>query len=414
MSVGRMQHTATLLNDGTVLVVGGVTVQRYPGTPVASAEIYDPVAKTWHSAGSAPSPHGSGTASVLADGRVLVVGGGEDGFQVGLTGADLYNPANGTWQAAANLDMGRYLAATAVLPDGTVLVTGGETTLTGNPGSTTEIYQPANNTWIPGPNMTTARYGQTATVLPGGQVLVAGGVAPLAVSPFSVTLASAEIYSAGSTPPSSTTTTATPSTTTTTQPVTTTTHPATTTTTLPVPTTTIPSTTTTIAVTTTTQPSTPPSNLVPNPGFEASGVPTDYWGGKLARVTTITHSGAAALAQTASSSSGGWDMDANSQWYAPISSSATYNASIWVYATKTVKVRFYVDLLGASGKYLDTVGGTSVTLTAGTWTQLSAAGLKATSSSDAYAVMEPNFSGATTGTIMYWDDMALAPSGTKG
>jgi hypothetical protein len=152
----------------------------------------------------------------------------------------------------------------------------------------------------------------------------------------------------------------------------------------------------------------PLSNLIANPGFESAGVPEDYWGGRLARTNAVVHGGGYALAQTASSTSGGWDMDADAQWYAPISISKTYTASIWVYATKTVKIRFYIDLLGSGGRYLDTIGGTTaVTLTAGSWAHMTDSSVKATSSSDVSAVMEPNFSAATTGTVMYWDDMSL-------
>jgi hypothetical protein len=156
-----------------------------------------------------------------------------------------------------------------------------------------------------------------------------------------------------------------------------------------------------------TPPPPPAGNLIPDPGFESPGVPQDYWGGKLARTTAVVHSGSYALSQTASSKSGGWDMDEDALWYAPISTSKTYTASIWVYATKTVKITFYIDLLGSGGKYLDTVGGNTVTLTAGTWTQLTNTSIKATSSSDVYAVMDPNFSGAASGAVMYWDDMSL-------
>jgi hypothetical protein len=159
---------------------------------------------------------------------------------------------------------------------------------------------------------------------------------------------------------------------------------------------------------TTPPPPPPPSNLIPNSGFESPGLPQDYWGGKVARRSALVHSGGYALAQTASSTSGGWDLDADAQWYAPISASKTYTASIWVYATKPVKIRFYIDLLGSGGRYLDTVGvATAVTLTAGSWTHLTNTSVKATSSSDVSAVMEPNFSAATSGTVMYWDDMTL-------
>jgi len=191
MASGRAGQTATLLGDGTVLVVGGTAVEAYPGTPLRSAEIYDPVAKTWHGAGSTTAPgHAYATATLLHDGRVLVAGGTEGGAAFNF--ADLYSPSTGTWQATGSMNRGRYLAAATVLPDGTVLVAGGAPTLTGTPGATTEMYQPASNTWTNGPSMTQPRQSQTATPLPDGTVLVAGGYT--AASGY---LSSAEIYTPG-------------------------------------------------------------------------------------------------------------------------------------------------------------------------------------------------------------------------
>ena len=90
---------------------------------------------------------------------------------------------------------------------------------------------------------------------------------------------------------------------------------------------------------------TAPANLIPNPGFESAGVPSDYWGSTLARSQAVAHSGSWSLAQTLTSSSGGWDMDTNPSWYAPLSSAKSYTAGIWVYATATVKVNLSLDLL---------------------------------------------------------------------
>ncbi|MGA3220241.1 MAG: NHL repeat-containing protein [Acidimicrobiales bacterium] len=160
---------------------------------------------------------------------------------------------------------------------------------------------------------------------------------------------------------------------------------------------------TTAAPTTATVPS---PNLVTDPGFETAGVPADYWGSTLARSSAVVHSGSWALAQTTSSSSGGWDLDSNPSWYAPISSAKTYSASIWVRATAAAKVDLNVDLLTSGGGYVDSAGGPTVTLAPNTWTQLTLSGIKP-ASSDVYAGMEPNFSSATKGTAIYWDDMSL-------
>ena len=150
----------------------------------------------------------------------------------------------------------------------------------------------------------------------------------------------------------------------------------------------------------------PASNLIPDPGFETSAVPSDSWGGKVARSGAVIHSGSWSLAQTTSSSSGGWDLDSDPSWYAPISSAKTYTASIWVRATKSVKVDLNVDLLKASGSYVNSANGPTVTLVANTWTQLTITGIKPTTT-EVHAGMEPNFSAAGTGTVIYWDDMSL-------
>jgi len=150
----------------------------------------------------------------------------------------------------------------------------------------------------------------------------------------------------------------------------------------------------------------PPGNLVPNPGFESAGVPADHWGSTVARSATVVHSGSWALAQTTSSGSGGWDLDSSPAWYAPVSSAKTYTASIWVRATATVKVNLNVDLLNGSGTYVSSANGATVTLTAGTWTQLTIKGIKP-GTGQVNAGLEPNFTSASKGTIIYWDDMSL-------
>jgi hypothetical protein len=148
------------------------------------------------------------------------------------------------------------------------------------------------------------------------------------------------------------------------------------------------------------------ANLLPDPGFETAGVPTDYWGSTVVRSQAVVHSGSWSLAQTTKSTSGGWDLDSNRGWYALISSGKTYTASIWVRATATVKVDVSLDLLNASGTYLDSGGGSWVTLVANTWTRLAVTGITPVSS-EIYGGMEPNFSNAIKGTVIYWDDMSI-------
>ena len=95
MSKGRKFHAATLLKDGTLLIVGDET-----------SEIYDPVTDTWTSAGKLNiARFDSHTATLLSDGRVLVVGGSEGANPSqtnyigaeGLTSVEIYDPVDG-WQ----------------------------------------------------------------------------------------------------------------------------------------------------------------------------------------------------------------------------------------------------------------------------------------------------------------------------
>jgi Tol biopolymer transport system component len=150
----------------------------------------------------------------------------------------------------------------------------------------------------------------------------------------------------------------------------------------------------------------PPPNLIPNPGFESPGVPSDHWGSRLARSTAVVHSGSWALAQTTRSSSGGWDLDSDSNWYAPISPAHSYTVGIWVRSSATVRVNLNLDLLDSSGNYVGSASGATVTLAAGTWTHLTITGIKP-AAGEVYAGIEPNFSRAASGTVIYWDDMSL-------
>ncbi len=148
------------------------------------------------------------------------------------------------------------------------------------------------------------------------------------------------------------------------------------------------------------------TNLIPDPGFQTSVVPADYWGSTLARSQAQVYGSTWSLAQTTTSSSGGWDLDSNLSWCVPISSTKTYTASIWVRSSAAVTVDLNLDLLTASGSYVNSAGGPNVVLVANTWTELSITGIKVTSS-EALAGMEPNFSKATKGSLIYWDDMSL-------
>jgi N-acetylneuraminic acid mutarotase len=173
----RREQTATLLPNGKVLVVGGMTFLF----GMATAELYDPASGTWTATGSMAIPRRSHTAMLLPDGKVLVAGGFNDNpFSIfrgtPLASAELYDPASGTWTATGTLATARYLHTATFLPNGKVLVAGGDNSSYGDVGlSSAELYDPASGAWTSTGSLITARNTHTATLLGNGTVLVAGG-----------------------------------------------------------------------------------------------------------------------------------------------------------------------------------------------------------------------------------------------
>ncbi|WP_437278577.1 kelch repeat-containing protein [Sorangium sp. So ce375] len=168
MSAARFSHTATLLQDGTVLVAGGAN-----SAILASAERYDPATGTWSSAGSLTTARRVHKAVLLSNGKVLVVGGITSSSPSVLASAELYDPATDTWSPAGSLGTRRYGHTATLLQDGRVLVTGG---FSGSASLTSaELYDPATNTWSPAAPLGTSRSAHSATLLQDGRVLVTGG-----------------------------------------------------------------------------------------------------------------------------------------------------------------------------------------------------------------------------------------------
>jgi len=100
MSVARNGHTATLLPDGHVLVVGG---QCCTEPAVASAELYDPVNGTWSGTGALGEARRNHTAVLLLNGKVLVYGGDRGNSRSpGIGTAELYDPVTGVWVATGS------------------------------------------------------------------------------------------------------------------------------------------------------------------------------------------------------------------------------------------------------------------------------------------------------------------------
>ena len=124
-NTARVNPTATLLLDGRVLVIGGYGGPfAYASTALASAEVWDPATGQFQPAGSMAEPRVGHTATLLGDGRVLVIGGsGPDGP---LGSLELWDPATASFSSAGGSPRaGGTLAAAALLVDGTVAYQGG-------------------------------------------------------------------------------------------------------------------------------------------------------------------------------------------------------------------------------------------------------------------------------------------------
>ena len=173
MTTPRARHTATRFESGPlagwVLVTGGVGAD---GKALSSAELYNPATRRFVAAGQLDGKSKDHTATLLQDGRVLVVGGGN-------ASAELFNPATQAWSSAGGTGSNRSRHTATRLPDGKVLIVGGadssDKTL-----KTTIVYNPAGNgSFTSGPTMDTAREWHTATLLTSGpnagKVLIVGG-----------------------------------------------------------------------------------------------------------------------------------------------------------------------------------------------------------------------------------------------
>lgn len=170
MTIARIGHTATLLGNHDVLVVGGYGV----GGGLSSTELYHPATALWSHAGDLSVPRTGHTATLLLNGDVLVAGGYDS---IGITAsAQIYDSGTGTWRVAANMSGPRSHHSTTRLldGDGSVLIVGGRD-LNGVPMASAELYNPTLNQWNPAGVMLVARTGHATTLLPTGQVLVTGG-----------------------------------------------------------------------------------------------------------------------------------------------------------------------------------------------------------------------------------------------
>ena len=135
MKSDRVGAAAVKLNDGRVLIVGGksgrVVTSRHRNlsslTPLNTAEIFDPESGTFIRTGDMSAPHYLATATMLDNGNVLVVGGWtiRGPLVVGMREADLFLPEGNLFSHVGQTNVARLTNTATLLNDGEVLIAGG-------------------------------------------------------------------------------------------------------------------------------------------------------------------------------------------------------------------------------------------------------------------------------------------------
>ncbi len=191
MTRPREDSTATLLPDGRVLVSGNIGGSD-PANPFTdkTAEIYDPTTGKFTLTAPLNIARSMAIATVLSDGRVLVIAGSVDGRS-----CELYDPNTGKFTLTGSLSIARGVFTSTLLLNGRVLITGGALAVPGVTASA-ELYDPMTGKFTPAGSMTISRIDATATRLPDGRVLIAGGLgySPDLPAGYLADLTSAELY----------------------------------------------------------------------------------------------------------------------------------------------------------------------------------------------------------------------------
>src|SRR5262249_33095383 len=155
MHGARAWHSATLLPNGKVLIAGGIAESGYIAyaSLLNTAELYDPETGTWTVTGRLNTGLVAPTATLLQNGKVLLAGGCDviynpwtvdEEVDGALVNAELYDPSTGSWSVTGSLNTGRVFHTATLLPNGDVLVAGGDSLSIYN---TAELYSPTDGTW---------------------------------------------------------------------------------------------------------------------------------------------------------------------------------------------------------------------------------------------------------------------------
>ena len=170
----RIDHTATALDDGSVLIVGGQDSLKIASETLASAEIYSPATEGFSAAGNLGTARYGHDAILLEEGTALITGGYMTNYllhKVQTASAEMYDPALGAFSQLPDMNYPRADHTTTLLEDGSVLIVGGTTE-----PAPMEKYIPQEKRFQVIPDTEFARSNHSATLLDDGTVLSAGGI----------------------------------------------------------------------------------------------------------------------------------------------------------------------------------------------------------------------------------------------
>ena len=198
MNMFRHHHTATLLANGEVLMVGGyawspTTDRSQMDDKRHTAEVFDPVTNTFYLVGEMNHSRLGISATLLPNGKVLIIGGIDNNSQT-LNNAEIFDPATGSFSFTGSLVHGRrHLDNIVLLQDGTVFIRGGY----GEESSrSAELFDSVNGQFEPiiALDGSPRRYEHESVLLASGEVLVTGGTCGGCTAGSGI-LSSVELYS---------------------------------------------------------------------------------------------------------------------------------------------------------------------------------------------------------------------------
>lgn len=163
LNVARMGHTATVLSDNRVLIVGG---ENQTGL-VTEAELFDPSTGSFSFSGNLNTPRVDHAASRLSDGRVLIAGG-RGGFG-SLNSTEIFDPTTGVFTAGPDLMHSRVGPSATLQSDGRVLLAGGDGE------GTLETFNPGSNSFSLVASLNLPRSFHSAALMQDGRILFVGG-----------------------------------------------------------------------------------------------------------------------------------------------------------------------------------------------------------------------------------------------